>query len=117
MIYYKIKLGVYNFTIYDTSSWDGNCFVWNEEQANRSAIEIALCLWKYLNESNSSGIPIIFYSDNCAGQNKNIFIVTLYMYATMMLIIPLITHKFLLCVHSQNEGDAMHAYVEEKKKS
>lgn len=88
MFYYKRKLGVYNFTIYEISSRDGYCFVWNEEQANRGAIEMASCLWKYLNEVNSVDIPIIFYSDNCAGQNKNKFIATLYMYATMKLNIP-----------------------------
>ncbi|KAL4092254.1 hypothetical protein QTP88_026788 [Uroleucon formosanum] len=32
------------------SSRDGYCFVLNEEQANRGVIEIASCLWKYLNE-------------------------------------------------------------------
>lgn len=116
MFYYKRKLGVYNFTIYEISSRDGYCFVWNEEQANRGAIEMASCLWKYLNEANSIDIPIIFYSDNCAGQNKNKFIATLYMYATMKLNIPSITHKFLLCGHSQNEGDAMHACIEKEKK-
>lgn len=78
MFYYKRKLGVYNFTIYEISSRDGYCFVWNEEQANRGAIEMASCLWKYLNEANSIDIPIIFNSDNCAGQNKNKFIATLY---------------------------------------
>jgi len=116
MFYYKRKLGVYNFTIYEISSRDGYCFVWNEEQANRGTIEMASCLWKYRNEVNSIDIPIIFYSDNCAGQNKNKFIATLYMYATMKLSIPSITHTFLLCGHSQNEGDAMHACIEKEKK-
>jgi hypothetical protein len=39
------------------------------------------------------------------------------MYATIMLNIPLITHKFLLCGHTQNEGDAMHACIEKEKKN
>jgi hypothetical protein len=109
MFYYKRKLGVYNFTIYDTSSRDGHCFLWNEEQAKRGAIEISSCLWKFLNEPNSLGLPVIFYSDNFAGQNKNKYIATLYiLYATMMLDIPSITHKFLLCGHSQNENACLY---------
>ncbi|KAL4113155.1 hypothetical protein QTP88_016831 [Uroleucon formosanum] len=38
------------------------------------------------------------------------------MYATMRLEIPSITRKFLVCGHSQNEGDAMHACIEKQKK-
>lgn len=38
------------------------------------------------------------------------------MLATMKLEIPSITHKFVVCGHSQNEGDAMHACIEKQKK-
>ncbi|CAI6375868.1 unnamed protein product [Macrosiphum euphorbiae] len=118
MLYYKRKLGVYNFTVYETSSRNGYCYVWSEDKAKRGANEIASCLWKYLNDSinSSMNLPIIFYSDNCVGQNKNKFIISLYMYATMRLEIPSITNKFLVCGHSQNEGDAMHACIEKQKK-
>ncbi|KAL4100690.1 hypothetical protein QTP88_020724 [Uroleucon formosanum] len=118
MFYYKRKLGVYNFTVYETSSRNGYCYVWSEDKAKRGANEIASCLWKYLNNSinHSMNLPIIFYSDNCVGQNKNKFIISLYMYATMRLEIPSITHKFLVCGHSQNKGDAMHACIEKQKK-
>lgn len=34
----------------------------------------------------------------------------------MMLGIPSIIHKFLLCGYSPNEGDAMHSWIEKKKK-
>ncbi|KAL4100771.1 hypothetical protein QTP88_020802 [Uroleucon formosanum] len=118
MFYYKRKLGIYNFTVYETSSRNGYCYVWSEDKAKRGANEIASCLWKYLNNSinHSMNLPIIFYSDNCVGQNKNKFIISLYMYATMRLEIPSVTHKFLVCGHSQNKGDAMHACIEKQKK-
>lgn len=70
MFYCKIKLSIYNVTIYEIPSINGYCFVWNEEQPNRGVIEIASCLWKYLNEPNPTDITIILYSEHCAGQNK-----------------------------------------------
>lgn len=82
MFYYKRKLGVYNFTVYETSSRHGFCYVWSEDKAKRGANEIASCLWKYLNNLNSiTNLPIIFYSDNCTGQNKNKY---MYVYTCLL---------------------------------
>ncbi|KAL4113156.1 hypothetical protein QTP88_016832 [Uroleucon formosanum] len=44
MFYYKRKLGVYNFTVYETSSRNGYCYVWSEDKAKRGTNEIASCL-------------------------------------------------------------------------
>lgn len=68
-----------------------------------------------LNEPNSLGLPIVFYSNNCAGQNNIKFIAKLYMYTTMILNIPSIIHKFLLYGHCKNEGNAIYCIENEKK--
>nr|CAH7713970.1 unnamed protein product [Callosobruchus chinensis]CAH7767792.1 unnamed protein product [Callosobruchus chinensis] len=114
--YYVSKLNMYNLTIYELQSTETNCFIWHESHGNRGANEIGSCLWQYLvdlNEKKSEKIDIIFYSDNCAGQNKNKFIFALYIYAVLSLEnINSVTHKFLITGHTQNEGDHVHSVIE-----
>ena len=105
--YYKRRLSTYNFTIYNMGNGTGFYFIWHEGQAKRGPNEIGSCVNIFL-KKNSFGKPIIFYSGNCTGQNKNKFIVSLYMYAVMSYNIPSISHKFLITGHTQNEGDHMH---------
>lgn len=57
---------------------------------------------------------ISFYSDSCAGQNKNKYIFALYLYAAKKYKIN-ITHRFFEVGHSQSEGDAMHSCIERAK--
>lgn len=57
-------------------------------------------------------IEVIFYSDNCPGQQKNKFMFSLYLYAVQTLNIKSITHKFLIKGHTQNEGDSVHSTIE-----
>lgn len=80
--YYKRKLNTFNFTIFDTALKQGYCFVWHEECAKRGAQEIASFVFKYLKEyCHGRNKRVIFYSDNCSGQNKNQILLTMYLYA------------------------------------
>lgn len=107
--YYKRRLATYNFTIYNMKNGEGTCYVWNETIAKRGANEIGKCLLDFmrneLNGTENNLTDIIFYSDNCSGQNKNKFIACLYLYASLVLNINTIRHKFLIVGHTQNEGD------------
>lgn len=113
--YYKSKLATYNFTIFDPVPKQGYCYVWSENCAKRGANEIGTCVLKFLQEF-CNGNSVTFYSDNCAGQNKNKFIAAMYLFAIGNLNIPSITHKFLITGHTQNEGDSMHSCIEREKK-
>lgn len=79
-------------------------------------IEMGSCVWSYwqtCNEKTTGKIGIIFYSDNCVGQNKNRYIFALYINAASVLeIINSITHKFLVAGQTQNEGDHIHSVIE-----
>jgi len=58
-------------------------------------------------------IDVVFYSDNCCGQQKNQFMISLYQYAIKKLgFINSITHTFLIKGHTQNEGDSVHSVIE-----
>lgn len=84
--YYKSKLNCFNFTIVEMnpSSDSAHCYVWNESEGNRGVNEIASCVFHYLEQVTSNGnneMEIIFYRDNCSGQQKNKYMFGMYMYA------------------------------------
>lgn len=56
-------------------------------------------------------VEFVFYSDNCGGQNKNRYILTMFVTAAMKFNVTM-THRFLECGHTQNEGDSMYAAIE-----
>lgn len=113
--YYKCRLNCLNFTVFDIASKKGFCYFWHEAIAQRGANEIATCLLEYL-KTECIGKEVIFYSDNCVGQNKNKIIVSMYLYAVNTFDIKSITHKFLTVGHTQNEGDSMHSTIERQKR-
>lgn len=114
--YYKRKLATYNFTIYDVGKKEGYCFMWDESDGKRGSNEISTCILKFIKLKKLSGIKeFSFYSDNCAGQNRNRFIYSMWEYAAYTLKVNII-HTFLEKGHTQNEGDSMHATIECAKK-
>ena len=65
----------------------------------------------------SGEINFIFYTDNCAGQQKNKYLISMYMYALCKFKnIKSIQHKFLIKGHTQNEGDTVHSVIEKEIK-
>lgn len=124
--YYKSKINSFNLTMTELNNkntknaYDNvQCYFWTEIEAKRGAIEIGTCVWEFLKKSSDRGtdsMNIIFYSDNCCGQNKNKYIATLYLYAVQILNINSITHKFLIRGHTQNEADSVHSLIEKEVK-
>lgn len=114
--YYVSKLNVFNFTIYDIKTNSVTCYVWHEGQGHRGANEIGSCVLRQLenlNDNFDSPKNVIFYSDNCAGQQKNKFLLSMYIYAVRTFSnIKSITHKYLITGHTQNEGDNAHSLIE-----
>ncbi len=117
--YYKSKFNVLNFTIYDIKTNECDCFLWDETNGNRGVNEIGSCILSYIKElcdknQGEDNIEIIFYSDNCAGQQKNKFMLALYLYVVTNLPVKSITHKYLIKGHTQNEGDSAHSLIEKQ---
>ncbi|CAG9820783.1 unnamed protein product [Phaedon cochleariae] len=112
VFYYRSKLNNMNFTVsklkteergqkrdHLTASNSNNdepivnlsttkCYFWHEGVGNRGADEIGSCSFEFIEkelQSHTSNEPIdsIFYSDNCCGQNKNKYIVEMFMYAVI----------------------------------
>lgn len=112
--FYKSRLNCYNFTISNAKYRETTCYFWHEGLGNRGSIEIGSCVYSYLLEvaNNYPGCDVIFYSDNCCGQQKNRFVFAMYHFAVTKLNINSIQHNFLIRGHTQNEGDTAHSVIE-----
>lgn len=110
--YYKRRLASYNFTVYNIKNNQGTCFFWHEGISKSGSNKIGSCLHLFL--QNKEGKDIIFCSDNCGGQNKNKYIISLLIYCVKKFNIHSITLKYLIVGHTQNEGDSMHARIEDE---
>ncbi|XP_046665796.1 uncharacterized protein LOC124357786 [Homalodisca vitripennis] len=119
LMYYKSKLNMLNLTVCELKNDAVFCYTWHEGEGARGSCEIGTCIYKYLSEkvkNCENDIEIIFYSDNCSGQQKNKYLFSMYLYAVDKLPIKSITHNFLIKGHSQNEGDNVHAMIEKQIK-
>ncbi|XP_022826364.1 uncharacterized protein LOC111356295 [Spodoptera litura] len=117
ILYYKRKLTVFNFTVYEMGSRVAKCYVWDESTANRGANEVSSCLYNYIKEHHQKGIKIFnFWSDNCGGQNRNRIVFAAYLRAAKVFQVT-ITHKYFEKGHTQNEGDSVHALIERTAKN
>lgn len=76
------------------------------------ANEVSSCLLDFIQANVKQGAKEFrFWSDNCAGQNRNRFVYSLYVYAAKKFNIC-VTHRFLQKGHTQNEGDGVHSVIE-----
>lgn len=117
LFYYKSKLNVLNLTIYNNQNNIVERYVWDESNANRGINEIGTCVFKYLTKvsETSEDLDVVFYSDNCAGQQKTKFMISMYLYAVRNNL-QSVTHKYLIRGHTQNEGDSAHSQIEREIK-
>lgn len=91
--------------------------MWGEDEAKRGSAEVASSVFDYIKKKVAEEKnEFIFYSDNCGGQNKNRFVFMMFMVAALKFNVK-ITHRFLECGHSQNEGDSMHSAIESASKN
>lgn len=115
-IFYKRKLSLFNFTIYDSKK-DGYCYLWDETHGKKGSSEIGTCILHYLLKLPETVTHVISYADTCGGQNRNQHIAALLLYA-----VNNINHlktfdlKFMESGHSHLEVDSMHATIERIRK-
>ena len=123
LLFYSRKYAEYNFTVYESHSKQGWCYLWGESDAKRGSNEIATCLFRWLQEVDSregdkSVQKISMYCDCCGGQNRNKQILAmLYRFCQTSKNVSLIDLKFLLTGHTYMQVDAMHSCVERATKN
>ncbi|CAH0731384.1 unnamed protein product, partial [Brenthis ino] len=102
--FYKSKLNCYNFTVTDIKNKTTRCYFWHECLGNRGAIEIGTCVLEFFKNIAEShpNCDVVFYSDNCCGQQKNRYMLGMYYYAVST-----------LNINSKDEYEFKTSYEEE----
>lgn len=115
-LYYKTKLQVHNFTIYNLSTHACKNFVWNETEGELCCSVFVTCIVKHLAAVlETDKKPIVLYSDSCGYQNKNnVLSNALSILATKF--DTVIEQKFLEKGHTQMECDSSHSLIERRLK-
>ena len=118
IVYYKRQLWTYNQGIHDCSTEQGCTHMWHEGIASRGSHEVGSCLLAHLKEMQTSATKLIVYSDACGGQNRNIFLVLLWLHVVSSDQYPFTTidHKFMISGHSYLPNDRDFGHIELARK-
>lgn len=118
-MYYSRQLSCYNLGIHDERREKGVMCLWSEDFGGRGSIEIATSLYDYLTQEICKGstTKLILWSDNCAGQNKNQFIIAMYFVLIAKGYFDEVIHKFLVKGHTYMSCDRDFGLIEKMKKS
>ena len=113
-IFYKRRLSCFNFTVYDITTKECECFFWHEGIASRGSNEIASCLYLYLNKVDAKGKNNVYmFCDSCSGQNRNTVLPTMCLkFLEISTNVKNITIHYFEPHHGQSEGDSAHSCVE-----
>ena len=77
-VFYKRRLAVFNFTLYNIFNKDCFCYTWSEAESKRGSSEIATCVYNALQFYDSKEMKVaLLFSDGCSGQNKNSIMATM----------------------------------------
>lgn len=113
LLYYLRKLNVYNATIYEAREPnDGYCFIWNETNGKKGSDEIGTAIHLWIKSLPDAIKEISIFSDTCAGQNRNQYLLSLLLYLVQTTKLEVIEHKYLESGHSHMEVDSMHSAIE-----
>lgn len=115
-LYYKTKLCVHNYTIFDLKTRDVCCYIWNESEGSLSANDFASCLTDYLQECVNDHETFIIFSDGCTAQNRNATLASALSYFAIKNNVTVI-QKILEKGHTQMEVDSVHSCIERQIKN
>ncbi|CAG9814670.1 unnamed protein product [Phaedon cochleariae] len=116
-LYYKTKLQIHNFTVYNLKNHRSMNFVWNETEAELDSSVFTTCLIKHLEEYlTNEKKNIIVFSDGCGYQNRNVVLANGLSVLASKYDVE-IEQKYLERGHTQMECDSTHSLIERKLKN
>lgn len=111
-LYYKTKLEVHNFTVYNMLTHSATCYVWHEGEGSLSASEFASCIVDYLS-AHTEPDTFILWSDGCGCQNRNAVLSNALLLFSMKKN-KVVIQKYLEKGHTQMECDSVHNVIERR---
>lgn len=116
-LYFKAKLAVHNFAIYNLGTDEVDCYWFDETACDLKATKYASFFADYLKKLLEKDPKyVVIWSDGCTAQKRNSVLAnTLLMLAKEKNVT--ITQKYLEKGHTQMEVDAVHSVVERKLKN
>ena len=90
----------------------------HEGEGGRGASEIASCIFNLVNnvENFQCRENLVIWSDNCCGQNKNKYVLFMYMYMVHIGLVKSVRHKFVATGHSFLQCDRDFGLIEKEGK-
>ena len=80
-LYYKTKLQVHNFTLFNLNTKEGYCYLWNETEGDLSSEIFAHLRYRHFErviKDNPDLKEIVVWSDGCRYQNLSEFVFTVF---------------------------------------
>ena len=106
---------VYNLCVHNgRPSNHAFCYCWWEVDGKWGSIEIATCLYRWLQNLQQEVKEESLYSDSCAGQNRNVIVAALFFFALEELPLEKIIHNFLESGLSYMECDSVYSAMEKE---
>lgn len=119
-LYFKMKLMVHNFTIYNLKPKAEYCFIWHEASGGVSANEYSSIICFFIEHhvlgDLNEGQNVVLYSDGCTSQNRNSTLSSALLHLTKTHKVT-IEQKYLEKGHMQMEADSMHSCIKRKLKN
>ncbi len=115
-MYYRTKLQLHNFTLYNLKSQEGYCYFWCETEGDLKSEVFAYLQYEHFDKilSNSPEIKeLVVWSDGCGYQNRNANVANMYLSLASKHGVT-IYQKYLVAGHTQMECDSMHSTIERK---
>ena len=115
-MYYKTKLQIHNFTLFNLESKEGYCYTWDESEGGLKSEVFAHLQYRHFEgviKDHPEIKEIIVWSDGCGYQNRNATVANAYSELARKHGV-LITQKYLVAGHTQMECDSMHSTIERK---
>lgn len=107
---------MYNFTLYESGTRNGYCYLWGESDGKRGANEICSNVFGYLSELEirMPEVKVVsLFCDSCPGQNKNRqMLVMLHHFVQRSKSVQEISITYLLPGHTYMPADSMHSVIE-----
>ncbi|KAF2888596.1 hypothetical protein ILUMI_17577 [Ignelater luminosus] len=114
------KYAVYNFTVYESKSQNGFCYIWGEKDGKRGVNKICSNLYQYLVKVDDEGQfkSVSFFCDNCPRQNKNkIMVSMMFHFLNHCKNVEELTITYLVAGLTYMPVDSVHAVIENYSKS